>query len=596
MHFRHRLNSRGPRMQTAFANIYEKLKIPVIVCSADEPLPVAYLNTAARLVLAPDAPAYHSDGGRDCAELEQIVRFRNRDDYHMFRFALGDAGSVSDFNADILSFQGATLPFRLYANAASFSGGDYFVIYLGDPAQEEPGDGNSRFLTRLLGASHYGRDVDQSIAAVLRLAGEHVGASRALVFEGDPAVRNTYEWCAHDVRPLKEAHAGPGKAPAARDALMAGEDVLIANDVRRLPKWKREILEERGVRSAAILSLRHFDGRLGWIGFEDCVKAREWNIGEISALRSTAAVAESLINRRNLEYRSRQGGDIFRAVADNLDELVYISDIDTHELKFVSKSLARAMGEDAEALLGRPCWSVLHRNQAGPCPFCPLPRMREAGSGGEAYIWELHNSVSGKWYMVKDSVIDWVDGDRVHLGTLVDITYRKQYEEQLKRFASMDAMTDVYNRKWGRGKMEELFRGASASRGERTLCFLDIDGLKTVNDRLGHAAGDELIVNAIRTVFACIRKDDFITRWGGDEFVVFLNCSPANARGVLAKINFGIEHFNATSNKSYRLSVSAGLVGFDEPFGSLDELIAEADRRMYAAKQKKRESERASLL
>ena len=578
------------RMRTAFANIYEKLKVPVIVCSVDEPLPVAYLNAAAKLVLAPNAPR-RPPAGRDGTEtLEQIMRFSSRDEFRLFRHALGDIGAVSDFDAGVLSFRGDILPFRLHANVASFPGGDYFVIYLSEPPSGGPDEDNSRFLTRILSASHHCRDADQSIMTVLRLAGEHAGASRALVFEtvSPGMARNTYEWCVGGVPALIDASCGPEVFSAALDALMKDGGVFVADDVRRLPERERDILTERGVRAVTMLSLHHSDRLLGCMGFEDCAKDREWSMRDIDTLRSAAAVVESLLNRRNLERQARRGGDIFRAVTDNLDELVYISDLDTYELRFVSRSLARAMGDDAEALLGKPCWSVLHRDQSGPCPFCPLPRLRGAGHGNEAYVWELHNSVSGKWYMVKDSIIDWVDGGRAHLGTLVDITYRKQYEEQLKRFASMDAMTDVYNRKWGCGKMEELFRAPADARREQTLCFLDIDGLKEVNDRLGHAAGDELIVNAIRTIFSCIRKDDFITRWGGDEFVVFLNCSPANALGVLTKINFGIEHFNATSGKAYRLSVSAGLVGFAEPFPSLDDLVAEADKRMYASKEKKR--------
>jgi diguanylate cyclase (GGDEF)-like protein len=190
--------------------------------------------------------------------------------------------------------------------------------------------------------------------------------------------------------------------------------------------------------------------------------------------------------------------------------------------------------------------------------------------------------------MMKNNIVDWIDGTPVHLGAMVDISYRKQYEEQLKRFAATDAMTDVYNRKWGYDKLLDQFAEPADARRNQTLCFLDIDGLKRVNDTFGHASGDEMIINTIQTVFSCIRKDDFIIRWGGDEFILFLNCGLANAEKVMDKVAFGFEHFNTTRNRPYRISVSSGLVDFSEPFPCLSELIHEADRRMYQDKMAKR--------
>ncbi len=220
----------------------------------------------------------------------------------------------------------------------------------------------------------------------------------------------------------------------------------------------------------------------------------------------------------------------------------------------------------------------------------PVPQLLARKPGDtSSHVSELHNSGTGKWYMAKNNIVNWIDGNPVHFGALVDISYRKQYEEQLKRFAAMDSMTDVYNRKWGHDKLYEHFSAPREARANQTLCFFDIDGLKRVNDSLGHALGDEMIVNTIRTIFSCIRKDDFIIRWGGDEFVVFLNCDCKDAEKVLGKIFFGFEHFNSTRNRPYRISVSAGLVNFAEPFASLDELISEADRRMYQNKLRKRD-------
>lgn len=580
-------------MQADLANVYDNLPMPVIVCATADDLSVAYMNAAARLVFAPSLSVAEHRGDSEPESLAKVLRFRDPGAFDDFRRALSENGAVCDFDVAVLSYQGEAITTRLYANIARFFGQDYFVVYVGEPVEASQDVGDARLMTRILRVGHYTSNINQAIETILRLAGEYIHASRAFIFEdiSPSTTKNTYEWCAPGVQSFKDALHSLDKSDYMYDAIMAPDGMIITNDTNQLPESDRCILQDQGIKSVAILPMFHYDTPLGFVGFDDCGKNRNWSMREIQLLKDVAAVLASLVNRRDVERQSRRGREIFRTVADNLNELVYISDLESNELKFVSRSLARAMGRKVEDMIGKPCWSVLHQGQAGPCPFCPLPRIRDMEPDGESYVWELHNSVSGKWYMVKDSVIDWLDGERAHLGTLVDITYRKQYEEQLRRFAATDAMTDVYNRKWGYGKMEELFHKSEEIKREQTLCFVDIDGLKKVNDKYGHAAGDEMIVNTIRTIFACIRKNDFITRWGGDEFILLLRCRPEDALGVLTKINFGIEHFNSTSGKPYRLSISAGLVGFSEQYATLDALIAEADARMYANKLKRQELE-----
>ena len=573
-----------------FKAFYDKLPVPVIVCAREDRLPVVYLNPSARMIFTPSMwlENTRNGGGRDA--LERVFRFQSQEKFNAFTLTLGNAGALADWDVNVLSFQGDIIPVRLDANSVTLEGGSYFVIYL-NHVEKNTHDAEAKLMSQMLNAGNSIADVDQAIQSVLQLVGDHACVGRAYIFEEVfPAMtRNTYEWCAPGVLPMIQKMQNLPTSDYNYDNIMHARGIAITHDTSDMPECDRLLLEKRGVHSLAVIPLYHYDNPLGYIGFDNCAEHREWTLEEIQLLKNASSIVASLLNRRNAERQSRRGQEVFRTVTDNLDELVYITDTATHELKFVSKSLARAMRKPVREMLGQPCWRILHRGQNGPCPFCPMPRLLEGdGDASTSYIWELHNSVTGKWYMVKNSLVDWMDGSRVHLSTLVDISYRKQYEEQLRRFAATDAMTDVYNRKWGYGKLEELFAGGAEARRKQTLCFLDMDELKKVNDRLGHAVGDEMILNAIRTVHSCIRKNDFIVRWGGDEFIVFLDCGLADAQVVLEKINFGVEHFNSTQGKPYSLSMSAGMVGFGEQFGSLDDLINEADRRMYANKEAKR--------
>ncbi len=579
------------KREDAFAEIFNKLDLPVIVCRRERDLPVVFLNAAARLAFLPSLSIMEMGGSDAIGNFGDIVRFRKPGQLRLFEHALRDSGSVGGFDTALLSFQGDVLSSRLSANAGTLRGREYFFIYVNEVPGGNDGKEAEIFLTKLLGASHNVVNVDAAIHAVIGLAGEYTGVSRVYIFEdtSPTATRNTYEWCAEGVDPVMHTLQHLEKKDFNYDSIMNTAGMLITNDIGSLPHSDRSILERQGVKAIAIIPIYHFDTPLGFIGFDDCRSNREWSREEIRALTGVGSVAAALINRRNAERESSRSREIVQTVADNLEDLVYISDLANYELKFINKSMARAVKRPVHEILGQPCWRVLHRGQTGPCPFCPIPRLleREAGESG-SYVWEVHNNLNGKWYMVKDSLIKWVDGERAHLGTFVDITYRKQYEEQLKRFAATDAMTDVYNRKWGRGKLETLFDSPMDARERMTLCFIDLDGLKSVNDQHGHAVGDEMIVNTVRAIFSCIRKDDFIVRWGGDEFVLFLNCGLEDAAKVMDKLHFAFEHFNSTAGKPYSLSVSHGMVAMSSSFANLDDMMMEADRQMYAMKARKK--------
>lgn len=584
-----------------FGSVYNKLKLPVIVCAATEGTPITFLNGSARLLFAPTLSVERMKGQQDIGNLEDVLRFRNREEFAAFHQMLRDVGSVVDMDSDVLSFQDDVISVRINANAGVIDDLDYFFIYLSDSSLSAAGHKSGAelgaFTTRILQASHHITNVDEAIQAILGLAGTSCNVSRAYIFEdiSKSVTRNTYEWCAEGVEPAIENLQNLDKKDYNYDAIMNSAGMLITDDTGQLPDSDREILQAQGIRAIAILPLYHFDTPLGYIGFDDCVSNRRWTMEEIQLLQNVASVVSSLVNRRNSERKTERSREIVQTVTDNLEDLVYVSDLDTYELKFISKSLARVVDLPADEILGKPCWTVFDPEQECPCSFCPLPELRVRRERGESgsYTWERHSDAQGKWYLVKDNIVEWLDGESVHLCTYVDITYRKQYEEQLKHFASIDAMTDVYNRKWGYDKLSELFGAVGLDRSQMTLCFIDLDGLKITNDRYGHAAGDEMIQETVRTILSCIRKNDFIVRWGGDEFILMLHCDLADAAKVMEKIRFGVDHFNHTRKKDYILSFSYGLVDFSGPYGTLDELVDTADARMYENKAfKRRDAER----
>jgi diguanylate cyclase (GGDEF)-like protein/PAS domain S-box-containing protein len=171
-------------------------------------------------------------------------------------------------------------------------------------------------------------------------------------------------------------------------------------------------------------------------------------------------------------------------------------------------------------------------------------------------------------------------------GTARDITERKATEERIKRSANYDFLTGLPNRSLFRDRLEQ-----EVKRSERTglpvaLLFIDLDGFKEVNDRLGHDAGDQLLQQAAHRISGRVRGTDTVARIGGDEFTVILGEVNRTshidilAQQILEELAkpFSILH------KEVSISGSIGITLFPQDASTPDDLVKNADQAMYVAK------------
>jgi diguanylate cyclase (GGDEF)-like protein len=166
---------------------------------------------------------------------------------------------------------------------------------------------------------------------------------------------------------------------------------------------------------------------------------------------------------------------------------------------------------------------------------------------------------------------------------------RKRAEESIRALSLEDELTGLPNRRGFFTLAEQQLKVARRTKTGLFLLFADLDGLKTTNDRFGHAEGDRLIRDAARILRATFRDSDIVARIGGDEFVVLMiqtdEAAPAQFLDRLAK---EIEKRNAVEKES-PLSLSIGMTRYArEAPVPLDELIRRADALMYEEKRKKR--------
>lgn len=160
-------------------------------------------------------------------------------------------------------------------------------------------------------------------------------------------------------------------------------------------------------------------------------------------------------------------------------------------------------------------------------------------------------------------------------------------EAELQRLASRDHLTGAYTRRHFRELAHLEMEQSRRSGHPLALLLFDIDHFKRVNDEFGHATGDEVLRELVRTCRRCLRTADLLGRHGGEEFTVLLpETSPNAARYVGERIRRETESAVVREGEAeIRCTVSVGVAALTAEMEGVDELIEDADRALYAAKR-----------
>jgi two-component system cell cycle response regulator len=164
---------------------------------------------------------------------------------------------------------------------------------------------------------------------------------------------------------------------------------------------------------------------------------------------------------------------------------------------------------------------------------------------------------------------------------------RQRMRLALQSESLLDELTKLYNRRGFLGLAANHFKLAERTRQPFALVFIDLDGMKQINDTLGHIEGDRALVEAAELLSSCVRQSDIVARFGGDEFVLLLTSTTEHT--IRRRLHQQLDACNDRAGRRYRLSFSIGVVvGGGDKCLTLEELLAEADGLMYRHKAKKK--------
>jgi diguanylate cyclase (GGDEF)-like protein len=171
-----------------------------------------------------------------------------------------------------------------------------------------------------------------------------------------------------------------------------------------------------------------------------------------------------------------------------------------------------------------------------------------------------------------------------------ELDFNEHTNRKLEGYANTDELTGLYSRRKGLELIRDQVDQAAVLEDPLLIAFIDIDNLKMINDTFGHIEGDVLLTSVATIIRDSLSRTDIICRYGGDEFLVVLpGACMKDVQGIKNRLESAISNYNVHSLKSYEINVSIGFSEYNaKNSGSIEDIIQEADDKMYASKRAKK--------
>ncbi len=300
------------------------------------------------------------------------------------------------------------------------------------------------------------------------------------------------------------------------------------------------------------------------------------------------ALTEDLLRRR--------GEQRFRALVQRASDLILVVD-PTGVISYVSPSIVRVLGHAVEDVRGTNWLDLLHPDDAAHTRRIYAELAASPGASAPGEVRARHRD--GSWRTLEVNRSNLLDEPGVE-GIVVnarDITERRAFEEQLRHQAFHDPLTGLPNRALFKERVGQALRRARRQGTSPAVLFLDLDNFKTINDTLGHDAGDTVLTAVAARLRESLRADDTAARFGGDEFAILLEDATgyddpaAVAERLIAAVRapIAVAGREVTTNVSVGIAArpadatgATGAEGRDRE--GVDDLLRDADAAMYTAK------------
>ena len=289
--------------------------------------------------------------------------------------------------------------------------------------------------------------------------------------------------------------------------------------------------------------------------------------------------------RKATEIMLLEAEERYRNLVVTAHDLVWSMDINGH-WTYLNNATKHIYGYEAEDLLYKPI-SFL---QTSASSQRDQDAFKSVVHGNELLGYETtHLDIDGRTRHISFNARPHIGADgkvQYITGTARDITEQKAFESELTYQAQHDKLTGLHNRNFFQQELECLINRIARSGENCALIYLDLDQFKYVNDTLGHAAGDDLLVEVSQLLKEKLRQGDLLARFGGDEFTILLYETNEHAIEIVAHnlLGFFESYRFFSKNQSFNITCSIGIAHLDNLTESADSALSHADIACNIAK------------
>jgi diguanylate cyclase (GGDEF)-like protein len=421
----------------------------------------------------------------------------------------------------------------------------------------------TKIVNKLESDNSFSRMVDE----ILKLVCNCLDIPKAALFRGNTDARTVDMICEYVQNREWSRINQVQKIPRHFLPFFDGQSHIFSSN-SEIPERFAERFQQEHITAAVFQPVVVNDQPIMYLCFYELDRERIWSAEDLKFINDVKRIVTSILARRITKNSLTSSYASLEAILENVGCGIYVLDVERRAILYTNNRFRELLANSiASGKINEMLFS-------------------DSSMDVKNYVEEVFFEEENRWLNVYRSEIDWVDGRKVSLCTIYDITEKKIYQQKIESQANNDYLTGLYNRMRCEQDLDRFIRLSELNGTEGALLYIDLDDFKHINDGLGHQYGDVLLKEIAKNLQNVEGMKETCYRMGGDEFIVIV---PDKAGGQLDEITKKIQGIFAKpwflKGENYYCTMSMGIAYFPTDADSVEELIRKADMALYAAKR-----------